>query len=398
MVTLLLALIYLAFISLGLPDSLLGSAWPQMHLDLGAQLSMEGIISMLISCGTVISSLFSEKIIYKFGTGMISAVSTLLTAVALFGFSVSGNFYMLCFLAIPYGLGAGAIDAALNNYVALHFASRHMSWLHCFWGIGAAVGPYVMGVAMSLGKGWRGGYLAISVIQLVLTIVLFAALPLWKINQEKNEESITEKKEPKKLKEIFKIKGVAFVLIAFFCYCAVEQTTGLWTSSYFVINRGLSNHTAASFVGLFYIGITGGRFLSGFIADKFGDKKMIRLGICGILIGVVFLLIPANQLFSSYKMLKEIFPLIGLGFVGFGCAPIYPSVIHATPDNFGKENSQAIIGIQMAFAYMGVIIMPALFGIISQYITIALFPIYIMLITLVMFIMSEKMNKLKSKI
>ena len=398
MVTLLLALIYLAFISLGLPDSLLGSAWPQMHLDLGAQLSMEGIISMLISCGTVISSLFSEKIIYKFGTGMISAVSTLLTAVALFGFSVSGNFYMLCFLAIPYGLGAGAIDAALNNYVALHFASRHMSWLHCFWGIGAAVGPYVMGVAMSLGKGWRGGYLAISVIQLVLTIVLFAALPLWKINQEKNEESITEKKEPKKLKEIFKIKGVAFVLIAFFCYCAVEQTTGLWASSYFVLNRGLSNHTAASFVGLFYIGITGGRFLSGFIADKFGDKKMIRLGICGILIGVVFLLIPANQLFSSYKMLKEIFPLIGLGFVGFGCAPIYPSVIHATPDNFGKENSQAIIGIQMAFAYMGVIIMPALFGIISQYITIALFPIYIMLITLVMFIMSEKMNKLKSKI
>ena len=398
MVTLLLALIYLAFISLGLPDSLLGSAWPQMHLDLGAQLSMDGIISMLISCGTVISSLFSEKIIYKFGTGMISAVSTLLTAVALFGFSVSGNFYMLCFLAIPYGLGAGAIDAALNNYVALHFASRHMSWLHCFWGIGAAVGPYVMGVAMSLGKGWRGGYLAISVIQLVLTIVLFAALPLWKINQEKNEESITEKKEPKKLKEIFKIKGVAFVLIAFFCYCAVEQTTGLWASSYFVINRGLSNHTAASFVGLFYIGITGGRFLSGFIADKFGDKKMIRLGICGILIGVVFLLIPANQLFSSYKMLKEIFPLIGLGFVGFGCAPIYPSVIHATPDNFGKENSQAIIGIQMAFAYMGVIIMPALFGIISQYITIALFPIYIMLITLVMFIMSEKMNKLKSKI
>lgn len=398
MVTLLLALIYLAFISLGLPDSLLGSAWPQMHLDLGAQLSMEGIISMLISCGTVISSLFSEKIIYKFGTGMISAVSTLLTAVALFGFSVSGNFYMLCFLAIPYGLGAGAIDAALNNYVALHFASRHMSWLHCFWEIGAAVGPYVMGVAMSLGKGWRGGYLAISVIQLVLTIVLFAALPLWKINQEKNEESITEKKEPKKLKEIFKIKGVAFVLIAFFCYCAVEQTTGLWASSYFVINRGLSNHTAASFVGLFYIGITGGRFLSGFIADKFGDKKMIRLGICGILIGVVFLLIPANQLFSSYKMLKEIFPLIGLGFVGFGCAPIYPSVIHATPDNFGKENSQAIIGIQMAFAYMGVIIMPALFGIISQYITIALFPIYIMLITLVMFIMSEKMNKLKSKI
>ena len=398
MVTLLLALIYLAFISLGLPDSLLGSAWPQMHLDLGAQLSMEGIISMLISCGTVISSLFSEKIIYKFGTGMISAVSTLLTAVALFGFSVSGNFYMLCFLAIPYGLGAGAIDAALNNYVALHFASRHMSWLHCFWGIGAAVGPYVMGVAMSLGKGWRGGYFAISVIQLVLTIVLFAALPLWKINQEKNEESITEKKEPKKLKEIFKIKGVAFVLIAFFCYCAVEQTTGLWASSYFVINRGLSNHTAASFVGLFYIGITGGRFLSGFIADKFGDKKMIRLGICGILIGVVFLLIPANQLFSSYKMLKEIFPLIGLGFVGFGCAPIYPSVIHATPDNFGKENSQAIIGIQMAFAYMGVIIMPALFGIISQYITIALFPIYIMLITLVMFIMSEKMNKLKSKI
>ena len=249
---------------------------------------------------------------------------------------------------------------------------------------------------MSLGKGWHGGYLAISVIQLALTIVLFATLPLWKINQEKIEENTTEKKEPKKLKEIFKIKGVAFVLTAFFCYCAVEQTTGLWASSYLVINRGLSSHTAASFVGLFYIGITAGRFLSGFITDKFGDKKMIRLGICGILIGVVFLMIPANQLFPGYKMLKEMFPLIGLGFVGFGCAPIYPSVIHATPDNFGKENSQAIIGIQMAFAYMGVIIMPALFGIISQYITIALFPMYILLITLVMFMMSEKMNKLKS--
>lgn len=397
MVTLLLAIIYVAFISLGLPDSLLGSAWPQMHLDLGAQLSMQGIISMIISCGTVISSFFSEKLIYKLGTGKVTAISTLMTAIALFGFSVSGNFYMLCIIAIPYGLGAGAIDAALNNYVAINFASKHMSWLHCFWGIGAAVGPYIMGAAMSLGKGWRGGYFSISIIQIILTVILFAALPLWKINEDsgdsrRNEENTNYK--PKTIKEILSIKGVFFVFTAFFCYSAIEQTTGLWASSYLVINRGLSSNTAAGFVGMFYIGITAGRFISGFITDKLGDKKMIRIGISGILIGLVMLFIPVNYLSAGFKEIKMIIPLIGLCIIGLGCTPIYPSIIHATPDNFGKENSQAIIGVQMAFAYLGVIAMPALFGVISQYITIALFPLYILTITLIMLIMSEKMNRL----
>lgn len=384
MVTLLLALIYLAFISLGLPDSLLGSAWPQMHLDLGAQLSMEGIISMLISCGTVISSLFSEKIIYKFGTGMVSAVSTLLTAVALFGFSVSGNFYMLCFLAIPYGLGAGAIDAALNNYVALHYESRHMSWLHCMWGVGASIGPYIMGYALSNKQEWSMGYRYISIFQIGLTAILIISLPLWK--QFHKKEYVGQSASGSgntlpvlTLKQIFQIPGAREILFAFFCYSAVEQTSSLWASSYLVLHLGYSSEKAAGFASLFFIGITVGRGISGFITFKLNDSQMIHLGEGIILLGVLAMLLPLGKTVA----------LAGLILIGLGCAPIYPSIIHSTPAHFGADKSQAIIGVQMAFAYIGTCLMPPLFGIIARSISITLFPAYLGLFLCIMFFMYE---------
>lgn len=384
MVTLLLALIYLAFISLGLPDSLLGSAWPQMHLDLGAQLSMEGIISMLISCGTVISSLFSEKIIYKFGTGMVSAVSTLLTAVALFGFSVSGNFYMLCFLAIPYGLGAGAIDAALNNYVALHYESRHMSWLHCMWGVGASIGPYIMGYALSNKQEWSMGYRYISIFQIGLTAILIISLPLWKQFHKKEHVGQSASGSGNTLpvltlKQIFQIPGAREILFAFFCYSAVEQTSSLWASSYLVLHLGYSSEKAAGFASLFFIGITVGRGISGFITFKLNDSQMIHLGEGIILLGVLAMLLPLGKTVA----------LAGLILIGLGCAPIYPSIIHSTPAHFGADKSQAIIGVQMAFAYIGTCLMPPLFGIIARSISITLFPAYLGLFLCIMFFMYE---------
>lgn len=382
MVTLLLAIIYLAFISLGLPDSLLGSAWPVMHGDLNAPLSGAGLISMLIAGGTILSSLFSDKLNRKLGTGLVTAGSVLLTALALFGFSVSTSVPMLCLFTIPYGLGAGAIDAALNNYVALHYNSRQMSWLHCFWGVGASVSPYIMGYALGHGLGWRGGYGIVSAIQIVLTLVLFATLPLWKkAHGTKTAEETTGK--ALKLSDAVKIKGVALILIAFFAYCSFESTCGLWASSYLVEHKGLDVQTAASFASLFYLGITGGRFLSGFIADKFGDKKMIRIGLVIILAGIILVALPVTGSWAS---------LAGLLIIGLGAAPVYPSVIHATPDNFGKENSQAVIGIQMACAYVGTTFMPPLFGLLAEHITISLYPFYLAFFVVLTVIMTERMN------
>lgn len=391
----LLAIIYLAFISLGLPDTLLGSAWPQMHIELNASLSSAGIITMIISLGTVISSLLSDKLNIKLGTGKVTAISVLMTAVALLGFSLSHSFIILCVLAVPYGLGAGAVDAALNNYVALHYSSKHMSWLHCFWGVGASIGPYIIGTCMAHGLGWRGGYSVISVIQFTLTAALFIALPLWKkvensennVSNENNERTQEEPQErkAKSLSEVLHIKGVIYILFAFFCYSAVEQTTTLWCASYLVLNRSIDSNIAAKFAALFYIGITFGRFLCGFIADKLGDKNMIRLGIIIIVAGIVMLFMPIPG---------SAIALAGLITIGLGCAPIYPSIIHSTPFNFGADNSQAVIGIQMAFAYVGTTFMPPLFGLIAQYINIGLFPVYILIFTAIMFITSEALNNI----
>ncbi len=383
MIHLLLIIIYLAFISLGLPDSLLGSAWPAMYQEFSVPVSYAGGISMIIAAGTIISSLQSDRLTRRFGTGKVTAASVLMTAAALFGFSISHSYAALCLWAVPYGLGAGSVDASLNNYVALHYASRHMSWLHCMWGVGASLGPYIMGYALTGGQGWNMGYRYIAVLQAALTALLIFSLPLWK-KQGNHDMGQTEKEitaNSLSLRQIVKIPGAKEVMITFFCYCALEQTTGLWASSYLVLCRGLSAETAAGFASLFFMGITAGRAFSGFLTLKLNDTQMIRLGQGFILAGIVFLLLPFGSAGS----------LIGLILVGLGCAPVYPSIIHSTPEHFGADKSQAMIGVQMASAYVGTCFMPPIFGFIANHISVSLFPVYLLAILLLMAAMHEKM-------
>ena len=380
MVHLLLAIIYIAFISLGLPDSLLGAAWPVMHEDLGAPLSYAGIISMIIAFGTVVSSLQSDRLTLWLGTGKVTAISVAMTATALLGFSASSEFWMLCLWAIPYGLGAGGVDAALNNYVALHCRSWHMSWLHCMWGVGAATGPYIMGMALEMGKGWPAGYHIIAVMQVVLTIILFASLPLWKERKDEVQADSGHKRKPLSLREIFRIPGAREILVAFFCYSAVEQTCGLWASSFLNLSKGISAEQAASFGAMFFIGITVGRAINGFFAMRMHDESMIRMGQVLILLGIVTVMLPAGDAVA----------LAGLILIGLGCAPIYPCIIHSTPTHFGKDKSQAIIGVQMAAAYIGTMLMPPLFGILANHLSISLLPIYLLVLLAIMAFMHER--------
>ncbi len=382
MYSLLLCVIYLAFISLGLPDSLLGSGWPVLHKDIGVPMSYAGIISMIISGGTILSSLNSDRLTKRFGAALVTAVSTLLTAIALFGLSLSTEFWMLCVLAIPYGLGAGAIDAAINNYVALHYKSKHMSWLHCFWGVGASISPYIMSYSITKGAGWSSGYSSVAIIQIVITVILFMSIPLW--DKNKVDEETKANTKALSLKEIFQIKGVTYVLLAFLGYCALEITAGMWAASYLVEARGVSVALATKFASLFYLGITFGRFLCGFIADKFGDKSLIRYGIFIIFFGILLLIAPVNI---------EILPLAGLIIVGLGCAPIYPSIIHSTPSNFGAENSQAIIGVQMASAYTGATFAPPILGFLTNFVSIGIYPYFLLLFAVLMLVMTELLNK-----
>ena len=389
MTQLLLAIIYLAFISLGLPDSLLGSAWPTMYIQFDVPISYAGIISMIIAGGTIISSLQSDRLTKWLGTGKVTAISVAATAVALFGFSFSHSFWALCLWAIPYGLGAGSVDASLNNYVALHYKSRHMSWLHCMWGVGATTGPYIMGIALSAGHGWNMGYRYIGIIQVILTSVLIFSLPLWKGRTEETEveELQTDQAENGKkvlsVREILKISGAREVMLCFFCYCALEQTTGLWASSYLSLHKGIPAETAAAFASLFFIGITVGRAISGFVTMKLNDIQMIRLGQGIIVAGIVAMILPGSNILA----------MAGLVLIGLGCAPIYPCVIHSTPAHFGADKSQAIIGVQMAFAYIGTMIMPPLFGMIARGISVALLPFYLFAILVVMIIMHELLTK-----
>ena len=381
MYTLLLLLIYMAFISLGLPDSLLGSAWPIMHEAFSVPLSYAGLVTMIISAGTICSSLMSERLTKKFGTQIVTVCSVLLTAAALFGFSTSSAFYMLCLWAIPYGLGAGAIDVALNNYVALHYSSKHMSWLHCMWGVGATLGPYIMGAVLTGGATWNTGYRIISVLQIVLTAVLVFSLPKWKEQKTSSEETMGGK--VLSLKEIIGIPGAKAIMICFFCYCAVEQTTMLWASSYLNLAKGVDAKTAASFAGMFCIGITVGRGINGFIAMKLNDRQMIRMGQAIILSGIIVMLLPFGQMVS----------LLGFALIGLGCAPVYPCIIHSTPDHFGAERSQAIIGVQMASAYIGTCLMPPLFGLLANHISIRLLPVYLLILLGLMVYMHERLER-----
>ena len=334
---------------------------------------------MIISAGTVASSLMSDKLTRRFGTGKVTAFSVGITATALLGFSCSTSFWMLCLWAVPYGLGAGSVDASLNNYVALHYASRHMNWLHCMWGIGASVGPYIMGGILTMGLRWNMGYRTIGLLQIILTAVLFLSLPLWK-------KRIAEGDSPPlstqlNLTQIIRIPGVRESMVVFFCYCALEQTAGLWASSYLVLYKGVSSEAAAVFASMFFTGIAVGRAVSGFLTIKLNDTQMIRLGQSVIALGIGIMLLPFGQTLA----------LAGFILIGLGCAPIYPCVIHSTPERFGTENSQTVIGVQMACAYIGTSLMPPLFGLVAEHIDVALLPVYLLAILATMTLMHERL-------
>lgn len=382
MYLLLLAVIYLAFISLGLPDSLLGSAWPTIRVDFDVPISYMGIVSMIIAGGTIISGLMSERLTKKFGAKAVTVVSVFLTAAALFGFSTATEFFHLCLWGIPYGLGAGAIDAALNNYVALHYKSKHMSWLHCFWGVGTIISPYVMSYALAHSV-WTEGYRTVSYIQLGIALIMVLTLPLWKVN--KHKDAAQENTAVLGLRGALKIKGVPSLLMGFLAYCGAESTTMLWASSYLESTRGASKEEAAALGSLFFIGITAGRFLSGFITDKIGDNRMIRIGTGIALLGALCIAVPVKEI-----------TIAGFVIIGLGCAPVYPCIIHSTPRNFGAENSQGIIGIQMASAYVGTTFMPPIFGLIANYINIQLMPLYIAFFFVLLIIMISKTEKIRS--
>lgn len=374
MYSLLLALIYLAFISLGLPDSLLGAGWPVMHLDLGVEVSYMGIVSMVISGGTIVSSLLSDRLTRKFGARWVTVVSVFLTAAALFGFSFSDRFWMLILFSIPYGLGAGAIDAALNNYIALHYSARHMSWLHCLWGVGTIVSPFIMSYALTSST-WNDGYRIVGYIQLGIGALLLATISVWKINKAPEAQS----QKSLGLIGAVKIKGVPLILLGFFAYCAAEATSMQWASTYFVEVKQISEAQAAQLASLFYIGITAGRFVSGFLSGKLGDRRMIVIGACILTCGIVLLFIPADVEVA----------IAGFIVIGLGCAPIYPSIIHSTPANFGAENSGAIIGIQMASAYVGSTFIPPLFGLIANRLGFNILPVYLLIFVALMIAMTE---------
>lgn len=368
MTSLLLAVIYLAFIGLGLPDSLLGAAWPMIYPQFGVPVSSMGLISMIISAGTILSSLNSSRLTRALGAGKVTLLSTALTALALLGFGMSRSLWQLCFWAVPYGLGAGSVDAALNNYVALHYASRHMSWLHCMWGVGTIIGPSLMSAALTGGHGWSGGYLLTALVQGLIVAVLLLSLPLW--GRPTSGNGSETETAALSLREVLAIPGAKEVMFCFFGYCALESTAGLWAASYLTLARDIPAETAAGFAALFYLGITAGRAVSGWIAPHLGDDGMIRLGLWGIGLGLAALLLPGPAAVS----------LAGLVIIGLGCAPIYPSIIHSTPAHFGAHRSQAVIGVQMASAYVGSMAMPPLFGLMARQITPALFPFYLLVL------------------
>ena len=388
MTTLLLALVYICFISLGLPDSLLGSSWPTVHQQLNLPLSYAGIISSVISLGTILSSLVTGKLLQKLGTGKLTAISIALTAIGLLGFSFCKGFWGFIICAIPYGLGAGAVDAALNNYVALNFKSQHMSWLHCAWGAGASISPYIMGLALTGLNDWSKGYLIVFIIQALLSTVIFFTLPVWKKGEiKRSNDGEEEVLESFSLNRILKIPGAISCFIAFFGYCALEVTASLWASSYLVKVHNVTAETASLFASLFYIGITLGRAINGFLSMKLSDKLLIRSGLTIILVGLILLVLPFSSLFA----------LVGFIVIGLGCAPVYPCIIHMTPSLFGRAQSRSMIGIQMAFAYTGFLIVPPIFGFVASAFSIKLLPLFLLCLLLLTFVMHEIVVKKRAK-
>ncbi len=377
MTTLLLLIIYVAFISLGLPDSMLGAAWPVMQGELGLPLAGAGLVSMIVSGGTIISSLFSGVLIRRFGTGKLTLLSVLTTALALLGYSFSQNYLWLCLIAVPLGLGAGAVDAGLNDFVARNFAARHMNWLHSFWGVGATTGPLIMAFMLNQTGHWQMGYRTVSIVQFVLVAILAISLPLWKRFPTPSSPQTGEGSG-----KIRKIKGIAPNLVAFFAYCAVEASTGLWAASFLVQQRGLSQVLAAGGASAYYFGITLGRFLNGFLSSRFDAKSLVRGGQAMILLGIGLLLLPFPVL-----------SLAGLMIVGLGCAPIFPTLLHETPRRFGAENSASLMGLQMATAYVGLTLMPPLLGLTVGRFGLQLYPFGLLLLALLLTTGTERLNK-----
>ncbi len=394
MATFFILIIYLAFISLGLPDSLLGAAWPVMRLELGASIGTAGVISMAIAGCTIVSSLVSGGIIRRYGVGKITLASCVLTAGALLGFAWSPSLIWLIVFAIPLGLGAGTVDAGLNNYVAVHYKAHHMSWLHCFWGVGATLGPVILASYISGQALWRQGYLAVAAIQGLLVLVLLVSLPLWDkvaARSRGNHNHSEDGHEPGEqapesesgTTKPWRIKGVKISMITFLFYCSVEAGVGLWGSSFLVGMKNLPASTAAEWVSLFFVGITVGRMITGFITFKVSNRALIRYGQLTALGGTVLLALPLPSGFS----------LAGFMIIGLGLAPIFPCMLHETPVRFGKKHSQSIMGYQMAAAYTGSTFVPPLLGALASYSTIGILPFFIVVFAAIMLICTEKLNR-----
>ncbi len=388
MVSLLLPIIYLLFISLGLPDSLLGSAWPSIYIEFDVPVSYAGIISVIICLGTVVSSLNSDRLTKKLGPGLVSAVSVALTAVCMFGFSISHSMVALCLWAFPYGLGGGSIDAALNNYIALHYGSKHMSWLHCMWGLGASIGPYILSYAISQQQGWNMGYRYISYVQLGITFIAFLSIPLWKkkasLSFSEDMDAVLDA-EPLPLKQVLRIPNAKNILFCFFCYCGIESIMFVYASTFMKLQFHATAEQAASYGAVFYLGMTIGRAINGFATMKFTDKQLIRFGQCLVLVGLLAMLLAFGNTYVA---------LAGILLAGLGCAPIYPCIINSTPVAFGADKSQAMIGVQMACAYTGSLIMPPLFGFVANRTTMALLPYFILVLLLGNSIFFQRFQKL----
>ena len=370
MATLLLIVIYIAFIGLGVPDSLFGTAWPAIYTDLNLPVSWASIVTIIVSCGTITSSLLSSWLISRFGTGKITAVSTLMTALALLGFSCSDSMLWLCLCAIPLGLGAGSIDTALNNYVALHYKASHMNFLHCFYGIGVSLSPYLMSLALSKGT-WEGGYRAVFWFQLAIAALTALALPLWKkVRHAQNGEEAEETPRVLSFPALMKMPKVRMACLVFIGYCALEYTCGTWGSTFLVNAKGAAADTAARMVTFYYVGLALGRFLSGVLAGRLHSRQLVKIGQTILLAAIASLFLPLPSAFCS----------VSLFFIGLGNGPIFPNMLHLTPELFGKDLSQAVIGAEMATSYIGVLLAPALFGLIAQNVTAALFPVYLLVL------------------
>ncbi len=374
-----LLIIYLAFISLGLPDTLLGAAWPSMYPALQVPVEYAGVLSMLIAGSTIVSSLFSGRVVHRLGTSRVTLLSVGLTAAALLGFSLSGSFWLLCLLAVPYGLGAGSVDAALNNYVALHFSSRHMNWLHCFWGVGATVGPMAMGLCLTGGLPWQAGYRLIGLAQIAVAAALAVTLPLWKKVPSGAPAAGDTRGKSLRITQALRLPGAKLLLPAFFCYCALEATSGLWIASYLTLTRGVTADRAAQYAAVFYLGITLGRLLSGWVSVRLGNRRMVRIGQALSFGGIALLLFtPSGILLPA-----------GIVLLGLGCAPVFPALLHETPKNFGKQHAQTLMGMQMASAYLGSTLMPPLFGLFSRAAGTGMLPYYLLALTACMTLLTE---------